>query len=1133
MTDGQAGTILRYFRKLVAAETTRDASDGQLLRRFTADHDQAAFAALVGRHGGLVWAVCRRVLRHEQDAEDSFQATFLVLARKAASIRKGQSLASWLYGVAYRIAQKANTSAARRRRRERRAAGAPPEQPGAELALRELQVVLDEELNRLPAKYRAPFVLCCLEGKTKREAAQELGWKEGTVSTRIGQARKQLQQRLTRRGVTLSAVLSATAVAHGRCLAVVPAAIVTATVQGAVLFVAGETAKVVSAPAAGLAREALRGVGVMNLKSAGAVALVLAAVTVGAGMAARQALPAKQASARQEAARPPAEGTAQAAKGDAGRKERADWYGDPLPPGILARMGTVQLRQESARAQFAADGKTLISVGVDQVVRFWDVATGKQVRQWQLPSQGASKVYFFEGGAFTRDGKLLAVWGSDQAIHLLDTATGEERHRLPAGRIGHMLLAISSDGKVLAGMLGLGGRYVTRLWDGSTGKERVALRERSYIAALAFSPDGKLLASSQGQTGHQSLTLWDAATGQELRTARTEGGAVAFSPEGKTVAAGNRFGTVALLEVATLRQQATLKPATASWTSSGLTYSSDATVLAVAGDKDVVLWEVAARKERRRLPQREARQLVFAPDGRSLACLGAHEIHLWDVTTGERLHNRPGHDGHVQSVDVSPDGKVVASASMDDSAIRLWDAVTGQPLSPCLHHSDCVRSAAFSSDGRLVLSGGLDGTLRLWETATGKGRRQFMIEDVDGGPRRQEVLVCHLSADGKRLAAVSSTWDKALDRRRYQVSAWDAESGRLLARRPFAGGLSSRFTPDGQGVSVNGSQCLTIEETATGRVRTTVPGDLGGPVAFSPDGRLVAVGVRETLAGPSDEHGWKPLGLRMAEVATGQEVFHVEGWIEFASFSPDGRVLATADPKALRLWDAVSGQQLFHRPWPEGLAHTVLQTPIGSLALLPSGRAAATGMGDGTILVWDLAPETWPATEPAGNLARKELDALWSDLAAGARKGQRAVRTLAMASAQAVPFLKDHLQPVADADPQRVRQLVADLDSERFAVRETAARELAGFGAKVEPVLHGVLARQPSLEVRRRVEKLLSTLHTAPSAAVVRTLRAIQALERIGTPDARQVLKGLAAGAPAARETREAQGALERLERGR
>src|SRR5262245_15903077 len=174
MPAGRADTILRHLRQLVRSEAARGQTDAELLHHFACDHDTAAFAALMQRHSRLVLGVCRHVLHHEQDAEDAFQATFLVLARRAGSIRKPQSIASWLHGVAHRIALKARRSADRRREREQRAAKALQEAPPPDLSWRDLQAILDEEVGRLPEKFRAPFVLCCLEGKSRSGVAREL-----------------------------------------------------------------------------------------------------------------------------------------------------------------------------------------------------------------------------------------------------------------------------------------------------------------------------------------------------------------------------------------------------------------------------------------------------------------------------------------------------------------------------------------------------------------------------------------------------------------------------------------------------------------------------------------------------------------------------------------------------------------------------------------------------------------------------------------------------------------------------------------------------------------------------------------------------------------------------------------------
>jgi RNA polymerase sigma factor (sigma-70 family) len=165
MAHVRTGTILQHLRKLTHAQTAASRRDAELLERFAAERDPAAFAALMARHGPLVLGLCRRILRHTHDAEDACQATFLVLARRAGSIRKGEALGSWLYGVAYRIACKACKATQRRRQLERRVPHPAVPDQACGLELRDLQTILDHEINRLPEKYRAAFVLCCLKAR--------------------------------------------------------------------------------------------------------------------------------------------------------------------------------------------------------------------------------------------------------------------------------------------------------------------------------------------------------------------------------------------------------------------------------------------------------------------------------------------------------------------------------------------------------------------------------------------------------------------------------------------------------------------------------------------------------------------------------------------------------------------------------------------------------------------------------------------------------------------------------------------------------------------------------------------------------------------------------------------------------
>jgi RNA polymerase sigma factor (sigma-70 family) len=292
MASGQLHPVLRFFRRLVAAESGGDSTDRQLLQRFAGQREEAAFAALVQRHGPMVLGVCRRILHDPHDADDAFQATFLVLARKAGSLANPEKLANWLYGVACRTAARAKAEAARRRMRERQFTDMPPAEarPNGAESYQELRPVLDEELQRLPDRYRAPLVLCYLEGKTYAEAAQVLGWAEGTVSGRLARAREVLRGRLTRRGLTLSAGAFAAALSQSAAPAAVPPALADTTARAATLFAAAAGAGIVSAPAAALAEGVLQTMFVTRRKIVAVLALLSSLLATGAGLFAYHAL---------------------------------------------------------------------------------------------------------------------------------------------------------------------------------------------------------------------------------------------------------------------------------------------------------------------------------------------------------------------------------------------------------------------------------------------------------------------------------------------------------------------------------------------------------------------------------------------------------------------------------------------------------------------------------------------------------------------------------------------------------------------------------------------------------------------------------------------------------------------------
>lgn len=232
-------TVLRYLRKMIAVEDSRALQDGDLLRRFVERRDEAAFAALVERHGPLVLAACRRVLHNQQDAEDVLQATYLVLARRANRIRRQDSVGSWLYGVAYRMALKLRGRQARQLECERRTA-AEHRSRAEDMTWADLQPVLDEELYRLPDKYRAPILLCCLQGKSRDEAARELGWAEGAVKIRLERGRELLRGRLARRGLVFSAALWAVLLTKDAATAALPVRLAATLAETGVCHAAGQ-----------------------------------------------------------------------------------------------------------------------------------------------------------------------------------------------------------------------------------------------------------------------------------------------------------------------------------------------------------------------------------------------------------------------------------------------------------------------------------------------------------------------------------------------------------------------------------------------------------------------------------------------------------------------------------------------------------------------------------------------------------------------------------------------------------------------------------------------------------------------------------------------------------------------------
>jgi len=460
--------------------------------------------------------------------------------------------------------------------------------------------------------------------------------------------------------------------------------------------------------------------------------------------------------------------------------------------------------------------------------------------------------------------------------------------------------------------------------------------------------------------------------------------------------------------------------------------------------------------------------------------------------------------GRVFSVAFAPDGKTLLAGAWDGS-IRLWDVATGKELRQFSGHRGWVWSVVFSPDGRTFASGGKDKIIRIWDTATGKELRrleghQTMIGQLAFAP------------DGKTLA--SRDWGQSL-------RLWDAATGREVRRiDPRSGIYSLAFSPDGKLLAYGGANTTALFDLAAGKeVRQfkAPPRSWFSSLAFSPDGN--------TLCG---YNGNWDFTIYLWDVATGkvlQPLGKLEKSMGRMVFAPDGKSMAlTGGDHAIHIHEVITRRERCRFQSPD-------KKP-SKLAYSPNGRILAQGSEDITVLLWDMTDLPGKDRPPSTSLSAKDLEALWADLASDdAAEAYRAIRKLAASAKESASFLRQQLRPVAPVDSRTIARFVADLDSDRFETRQHATEQLEKLAELAEPVLRQALQNKPPLERRRRIDQLLEKLavqRDTPSPERLRMLRALETLEQMDIPEARQVLEEYAKGDPAADLTKEAKAALAR-----
>jgi WD40 repeat protein len=836
-------------------------------------------------------------------------------------------------------------------------------------------------------------------------------------------------------------------------------------------------------------------------------------------------------------------------------------------------MGGIDLEKDElpqritlAASALAPDGKTLaVTMRYEATIRLLDAATGKEIRRFEghVRGNGTRSVTRVD---FSPNGKMLASTATDGTLRLWDVASGKELHklnpfdpvrRIPIGLLGDInpMVRFSPDSRMLVSKDG--GNL--RLWELASGKEIRKLlgagaNPQGVLGGVpgtapvdaVFSPDSRVVAVAQlGSINSTTrISLWETLTGKKIRDIEFESEklklgkfeqivaptlrAIAFSPDGKSLAAALDTGSftyesrgIHVFDWNSGKKTAHLLGHNRIVCS--LAFAPDSKTLgSAAGDGTIRLWDVAGGKEIERGSggsKMWVEAVAVSKDGKLVASAGQdNAIAVWDAATGKLMRRiagaaplaQPGalYNRKVWSLAFSPSGDMLAAGS-GDSSIYLWDPATGQQIRRLDGHKHWARAIAFSPDGKTLASASQDKTVRLWNAATGELIREF-------GGHGDGVRSVGFSSDGKILASISE----------HAILLWDPATGNRIphqVNKLAFDGLSMALSPDGKSALIGGGhgsfEAHLIDLTTGNQIGVGPHKDAVWAVAYSPDGKRAA----------SVGHDHK---VCLLDTATGKLLARFDaqqGPVFSVAFTSNSKTLLTGgEDTTVVLWDI---DQLERTGGPTAPANKNAAEPNQQQPAKTDKSSRESGKAPADT---DQGPRTTdkkPTDDEAAKRIAKELEPQWTALASDDPSiAFEAIAALVAIPEKAIPFLKGRLlaPPPPAPDSKRLAQLIADLGSPTFSVRDKASDELEKFGEAAGPALSKALAEPPSLEAKSRIANLLDKLPPV-SANQLRQVRAVQTLEYAGTPEARQLLAILANDTTVDRRSRDAQESLQRL----